>query len=551
VVDTTFNTYTAEKQAVILSDFMGLFRGNERGFGVGEFVGARQRESDGKWTPHHVRWQWGIPGIEEYRLHLTGVRLMGIGVLRDDSKVMFACLDLDEYEIDYSEIMASCKRLNLPLVVFRTKSGGLRIVIFFSEPVEAELAQGRMRRLRANLGFNAKKCEVFPKQVALIVEKDDCPSWIFLPYGGTGGVFPEQGCMNDAGNLMEIDEAVEYCKERRITRDQFVNLFAAEKAADDNGKKHSKRHPERVFAGEGDKGSIVDEIFHDGPVCLRVLARNGVGQGHQNYFLAHCATFLMRKYENWEMALNWVNYNVLNPPGDHEKLNDMIKRWGKHKYDYQCKNEPMVGFCDAEACRHKRFGVGPNGPAGFGYPEFGLTIVRDSKMMFCNIGSKRAQVTEHELASSKNVQIKYLELREAIPPLMKHVDHIAFVNRAMENATVVDSMKIQRVDASELELLTGWFGRKVPPWIKRGTSNDKTDEVRVKVEERRIYFKWVPLAEFLRQRYSHRDVMAVRTYIGKVGEEHREGRGHWWRYTYSVNFELFDEEEVEKWLNPE
>jgi hypothetical protein len=406
-----------------------------------------------------------------------------------------------------------------------------------------------MTKLAASLGFAG--CEIFPKQTALIVDKDDCPSWIFVPYGGTGGRFPEQGCMTDSGNLMEIDEAMEYCKSKRITREQFVNLFAADKAADENGKRNSKRHPDRIFASEGDKWDIVDEIFHDGPVCLRVLSRRGVGQGQQNYFLSHSATFLKRKYENWEVALGWVNYNVLNPPGDHEKLGDMIKRWGKHKYEYQCKDEPMAGCCDAEACRHKRFGVGPNGNGSAGYPEFGLTIIEGSRVMFCNIGSKRVQLTENDLLYSKNIQAKYLEMREHIPPLMKNEEHRAFVNRAMENATVVGAMALQRVNAPELEKLAGWFARRVPAWIKRGEPDDKTDVVRVKVEEQRIYFKWVPLSDHLRQRYGDREVKALRAYLGEVSQEHREGRGHWWRYTYSVQFGLFEPEELQRWLNPE
>jgi hypothetical protein len=99
--------------------------------------------------------------------------------------------------------------------------------------------------------------------------------------------------------------------------------------------------------------------------------------------------------------------------------------------------------------------------------------------------------------------------------------------------------------------LAGWFARRVPAWIKRGEPDDKTDVVRVKVEEQRIYFKWVPLSDHLRQRYGDREVKALRAYLGEVSQEHREGRGHWWRYTYSVQFGLFEPEELQRWLNPE
>ena len=55
-----------------------------------------------------------------------------------------------------------------------------------------------------------------------------------------------------------------------------------------------------------------------GPVCLVTLSPKvrDKHQGQQNHALAHCATFLKKKYENWEKALEWVNYNILVPVGD-------------------------------------------------------------------------------------------------------------------------------------------------------------------------------------------------------------------------------------------
>src|ERR1700751_1740285 len=218
---TQYSNYQPDKQALLLNNFMDLFRGNERGHGIGEFVGVKQREEDNKWTPGHVRWTWGKPDRAQYHAHLNGDYLIGIGVLCDSGCVWFTCLDIDEYDIDYSAVMQKVRQTSLPLVVFRTKSGGLRITIFFSEPIEAEDVIPRMRKLAAMLGYAG--CEVFPKQTKLLVDKGDCPSWIYLPYGGTGDVFPEQGCMNEGGNLMEIDEAMPYCLKRRLNKQNFMN----------------------------------------------------------------------------------------------------------------------------------------------------------------------------------------------------------------------------------------------------------------------------------------------------------------------------------------
>jgi hypothetical protein len=546
--DITYNSFSSEKQASILNNFMSLFAGNTRGYGIGEFQDARQRDEDMKWTPGHVRWVWGNPGSEQLHAHLTGEVLTGIGVLCDDGKCRFACLDIDEYEdIDYREVMQKIKATGLPLVAFRTKSGGLRIVIFFSEPIEATDVIPRMRKLSAILGYAG--CEVFPKQTSLRVENDDCPSWIYLPYGGTGGIFPEQSALNEMGNLMEIDEAITYCLKRRVSRVEFINLFAAEKAADANGKANGKKHPNGVWVQEETATDTIDAIFWDGPVCLRILARMGVGQGQRNNFLAHCATFLKKKYENWDKALDWVNINVLIPVGDLENLSSIKKRWSTHQYEYQCHDQPMATYCDAHGCRSKKYGVGASN--GVGYPELGMTIInRRPAIYIVSIGSTRLVMSAQELLNPNTFQVKFLEEQMPIPHLGKKEVHINWINASIQAATKVEPKHMMRSDASELETLAEWFGRQVPIWVKKGQPNDKTDVVRVKEDEQRLYLKWDKLSTWMRRSFKDTDVKAMRAFLNDKGEDH-QGGGHWWRYTMSLPFSLFDEEQIKEWLNPE
>jgi len=549
---TTFGTYTNAKQEKILQEFMDLFKGNSRGYGVGEFDGARQREEDNKWTPGHVRWTWGQPGYGQYRAHLMGELLIGVGVLCDDGCVWFSCLDVDDYEIDYGDVMQRVRAIALPLCVFRTKSGGLRITLFFDEPISAEDLIPRMGKLSAMLGYAG--CEIFPKQTKLLVDKGDCPSWIYLPYSGTGAysgepLFAEAGCMNDGGNLMEIDLAMQYCLERRLNKLSFFNLFSAEKAADANGKKNGKRHPDRIFVQEENHIDTVDSVFHDGPVCLRILSRMGVGQGQQNHFLTMCGIFLLRKYENWSEALRWVNTSILKPSGDPGKLESMIKRLPTQKYDYLCHDEPMSTFCDAHGCRNKKYGVGTNG--GVDYPELGMTIVNTEPPTYIiNVGTKRMIMDSAELFSVRTFQIKFLEQRIHIPATRKQNDHIAWINGLLDTATEVEPKYIMRTNAAELEVLHEYFGRHVPIWVRRGQPDDRKDSVRVKEEESRIYFKTDKLFEWMRRSYKESDVKAMRVFLADKGTEHKGG-GHWWRYTTSVQFDVFEEEVLERWLNPE
>ncbi len=544
---TQFATFAPQKQASILHVFMDLFKGNDRGYGVGEFVGVKQRESDNKWTPGHTRWTWGQPGEEQYGAHLRGDYLTGIGVLCDNGSVWFSCLDIDEYEIDYSEVMSKVKRAGLPLVVFRTKSGGLRICIFFTEPIEADVVISRMHKLSASLGYAG--CEIFPKQTKLLVEKGDCPSWIYLPYGGTGDVFPEQGCMNDMGNLMEISEAMAHCTDLRIDRSQFLNLFAAEKAADANGKKNGKKHPNGVWVNEGDKQDIIDEMFHDGPVCLRILSRLGIHQGQQNHALAHCATFLKKKYENWDKALEWVNYNVLVPVGDIEKLQSIIKRWENNKYEYQCHEEPMRSFCDSLACREKKYGVGSD--MNITMPELGMTIInRKPRMFIISVGEIRIQMEATQLINQNMFQNKFLEEGITVPHQRKKEEHSNWINMQMASATVVEPSYLMRTNATELEIFERFLGWHLKSWVRRGMIPKETDIVRAVPKEKRFYFKWKDMESSLRKNMLDREIPSMRIFIENNCTHHKDdSRGRWWRYTYSISFDKFDEDMVNEWMS--
>ena len=92
---------------------------------------------------------------------------------------------------------------------------------------------------------------------------------------------------------------------------------------------------------------------------------------------------------------------------------------------------------------------------------------------------------------------------------------------------------------------------QVPIWMKYEKNDDDKDVIRVKIDEARIYFKWKNLADFLRRRYRNESVVGeMRNFVNRECEEHIEGRGHWWRYTWSIPFDTFDEEVMEKWLFP-
>jgi len=555
----TYSTYSTELQGQILKDLMDLFRSNNRGYGVGEFSGAKYNEDKNKWTPGGVRWNWGPTTEGTWVEHLTGTRLIGQGVLCDDNRCWYACLDIDDYDIDYTIEMAKIKASGLPLIVFRTKSGGLRVVIFFSEPIDAELIIPRMRKLAASLGY--ANCEIFPKQTKLDVEHGDCPSWIYMPYGGTAGMFPEQGAMNEMGNLLMLDEAVSLCMNNRLSQQQFLDLFKAEENAKSNGKANGRRHPKGAWVQEDSYELNVNTIFHDGPCCLWTISHDK-NRDFQNNFLLNVSTFLKRKYpENWDKCLEWVNYNVLQPVGDRDKLNEIIKRGKTHTYEYMCQQEPICSHCNPHACRRMPFGVGDSGSGGVDFYELGITIInRDPQIFILNIGDNRVMMDAEELLNQQRFKVKCLASGAPFPHSLKREEWENVVRRAIDNATVVEPPTLMRTHAQEIEILTTWFGIYVPGCVRRvgvpylnGGAGRLDDAIRVRIEERRFYFKWQRLSHFCLRSYSGKEAMMMRTFVNNKCEEHRQGPGirDWYRHTYSIGFDVFDDDVVNRWLNPD
>jgi hypothetical protein len=79
------------------------------------------------------------------------------------------------------------------------------------------------------------------------------------------------------------------------------------------------------------------------------------------------------------------------------------------------------------------------------------------------------------------------------------------------------------------------------------------DPVRLKLADRRVYFKWQNIVEFCRRVYNmrSREIDNLRMFIAEHGayQPREEGRA-WYRCTYSISLDLFDSIQVEQWLDP-
>ena len=105
---------------------------------------------------------------------------LGIIPIRDDSTCSWGCIDIDSYPIDYNKIISSIRKLKLPIVPCRSKSGGLHLFIFFVKPISAKLVREKLKEISASIGYS--NAELFPKQSSILLEKGDLGNFLNLPY---------------------------------------------------------------------------------------------------------------------------------------------------------------------------------------------------------------------------------------------------------------------------------------------------------------------------------------------------------------------------------
>jgi hypothetical protein len=292
-------------------------------------------------------------------------------------------------------------------------------------------------------------------------------------------------------------------------------------------------------------------MFHDGPICLWHIAQHRC-RDLQNIFLTNVCTFFKKKYpENWDKALEWVNYNVLQPVGDRDKLHDMIARRKIKDYEYDCDKEPLHSLCFAQACHKQMYGVGSHGYTVDHY-ELGITIImREPRIFIINPSGmpadKRMELNSDQIWNLNKYQIKCLDYGVIPPQNIKQKEWTDLVTKGIANGTEVEPSHIMRTNAAEIELLTKWLSVHIPTFMRQGEK--ETDSARIRVEEKRIYFKWLKLqGSWAISNDLSRDRM--RNFVESKCDCHQEGRGlrGWWRYTYSISFDMFDEDIIEQWL---
>lgn len=114
--------------------------------------------------------------------HIAGDASIGVAPVKADSTCSWGVLDVDWYDMPEDDVRALADRLRTRAAAFRTKSRGLHIYVFVSEPIPAREMHDYLVALRKRLPKTVRdKTEMFPKATQVVVTPEREPTAVNLP----------------------------------------------------------------------------------------------------------------------------------------------------------------------------------------------------------------------------------------------------------------------------------------------------------------------------------------------------------------------------------
>lgn len=316
-----------------MRQFHELFAGRDDVYGTYAISGASKSTEKGQKRTGRAKTVSEPVTDEIWEAHLKGEKSLGVVPIRLDGTVSWFAIDVDTYNDDNiaTKLAKKVNRLNLPLVLCRTKSGGIHMFCFLTEPAQASDVREHAEKYVAALGL-PKKTEIFPKQEA--IAKSDAGSWINLPYFGDTRI------------------CVGYDGETNLSLKEFL-LYAADREVHPSDLGFRTKELEHHDTSEG-------SMDQDGaPPCIATMLDEGIEEGGRDNALCHIAVFLKRAYpDDWQDRLFQINDEGVHPPLPSPDLYRIIKSAERKEYQYLCKQSPMVAICDKQTCLKRKFGVG-------------------------------------------------------------------------------------------------------------------------------------------------------------------------------------------------
>jgi hypothetical protein len=377
-----------------------------------------------------------------WQKHLNGDEpALGIVPIREDNRCKWGCIDIDTYPFDHKDFIKKIRDKDIPMILFRSKSGGAHVFLFAKEFVAASLMRERLKKIASTLGY--AKAEIFPKQDYIRADRGDTGSFLNVPYHGNNKSV--RFAFDDEGEALKIEEFFKLYDKYSLTEKQLVNLKISET---DN----------------------TDDFLKGAPPCLQTILKDGMPEGGRNDMMYNIGVYLKKRFPNeWESKMYVYNEQYMKPPLKHTEMTKSIESLGKKDYLYKCKLEPIVSFCNSKVCSKREFGVGDNVPP----PEItGISkYPSDPPLYFVNIDGLSVEVDDITLHDPEKFSVACMnQISKPMLPLGKIIWRKQLV-KLFEKLQVLDAPDSSKIDVQIKDLLADFInkapGKKIDD-LKRG-----------------------------------------------------------------------------------
>jgi hypothetical protein len=437
--------------------------------------------------------------------HLAGVYGIGGIPITDEGTCRWGAIDVDiDKRPDLIRIAEDVRRLELPLIICRSKSGGAHLYLFCAEEVPATMLRGKLMEWSVALGYSG--VEVFPKQVRLAGPRD-FGNWINLPYFN-----------GDATVRYAIDSLG-----ARLTTEQFLDL------ADTLAVTES----ELTDIGMATDLSFGD-MLADAPPCLQCIAgKGGPGDGYNNKMAFNVGIYLRKRHgDEWEGHFDAYNTEpyVTNPRG-HKELAQLVKSVNRKNYQYTCNESPIAQQCNRQICLTRKFGVG-GGEDDPGVVFGSLVKVETAPPTWIwDVDGARLELTTEQLKDQGRFHTACIDILNKWPKWMKPNAWAQLIRQKLEHVEVIQAPPDARPDGMMWNhLQTYTTGRaqaknrdelaQDKPWTPTKADLERYGE---QVKPGRTYFRGPHFKQYLeQQRMAGVTEKKLWGWLRERGAEHHE-----------------------------
>jgi hypothetical protein len=473
---------------MLINDFITYFRGNEKVYGqhtFGTFIDGAKEKGGRNETVKNT-----LINDELYITHLEGTGPgLGIVPINYDNMCKFCVIDIDIY--DSAVIKNSALRVikaimanNLPVSVFKSKSGGFHLYIFFKDFIPAVKARALAQKFIRLLSMDKictlpnKSLEVFPKQNTLTQEQQG--SWINLPYYNAAEG-DRQAMLDENLDPMDLESAMIKLRDRVRSHEEYEEI-------------------------------LQNSNYNDGPPCMQSLYYlNDVSSNRNNYLFSFGVYLFKKNEDTFAHELYAINQRLPEPLPDNELEGTVLKSIRTKSYGYKCKESPLCELCSKTECRLREFGIGDGKHVSD--LDFGKLkqLASDPPEYYWNINDVEIRFRNEEELLNQN-KFRAICVRKLLfaPYKMKDDAWIKALNGFLGEA------EIQDIDGEEIDQkgrLMGYFteyltqraaGRVLESVRSGRTFKDETTG--------KIYFKGAAFAEWVHTVKNYREFT-----VGDIG----------------------------------